>query len=264
MTVTWVLERDVFAEECFEAMVEHFKTNSIPYHIVRIVPLIHEIEGKVPQIEGPAVVYGTIGSQKLAQKHNWTPGVWTNNTFNESVLIEKLGDRALNHDLRAIKFKDVLKIISWNVFFIKPNTDTKEFAGMVIERDQFEDWYMKLTTAGYFDDSILETEVVVSQPKNIGTEWRLVMVEGKVVEASIYRQYQKIMPERNFNKDVIAFAEACAIDYCPAPVFVMDICESSNGLKVIEANAFNSAGLYKCDVGNIINEVNKFVEKTHG
>jgi hypothetical protein len=35
-------------------------------------------------------------------------------------------------------------------------------------------------------------------------------------------------------------------------------------LKVIEYNGFNSAGLYACDVGNVVDAINEYVEKEHG
>lgn len=266
MTVTWVIERDVFSEECFDEMVIHFKQKFIPYHIVRIIPFVHEIEGKVPQIEGPCVVYGSIGSQKLAKAHGWTPGVWTNDQFNETVLTEKLGGYALNYyGSRKVKFKNVLKEISLPVFFIKPDTDTKEFAGMVIEREEFDNWYQKMYTMGYLgkEDDIMELDVVVSPPRDIGCEWRLVIIEGKVSEYSIYRQYQKVMPQHYAPPEVIRFAERMAEKHSPADVFVMDVCETIGGFKVVEYNTFNSSGLYKCYIPKLIDDVNNFVEKKY-
>lgn len=261
--VTWILERDVFDKAYFNDMVYHFKKNDIPYHIVRIIPFIHEIEGEVPQIDGPTVIYGSLGIQKLAQKHGWIPGVWANSFLNETSLIAAIGDNALNSDLIVCKFEEVLNKVQWNPFFIKPNTDTKEFAGMVTSKEAFIEWYMKMVASGYLEDTVLTKEVVISKPKNIGCEWRLVMVEGKVADYSIYRQYQKVMPMHECPQDVIDFAENMAQIYNPLPVFVMDICESENGYKVIEANGFNSAGLYKCDVATIIDKITNYVKENH-
>lgn len=259
MSVTWVLERDVFSEECFNNMVEHFKIKNIPYHIVRIIPFIHEIEGKVPSIEGPVIVYGSLGIHKLAKKHGWQPGVWSNHRFNESNLIHAIGENSLNYDLIPCKFKEAMKVSKWNPFFIKPNTDTKEFAGMVTTKEEFNEWYMKMMTSGYFFEGIEEKEVVVGSAKNIGCEWRLVILNGKVIEYSIYRQYQKVMPAHECPNEVIKFAEEMTKLHNPAPVFVMDICETEKGYKVIEVNGFNSAGLYKCDVSVIIDKINEWL-----
>ena len=259
MTPTWIIEKDVFAYECFDQMVLHFRKHDIPYHVVRIIPFIHEIEGKIPEVSGDIIVYGSYGIQHMARKHHWIPGVWSNENFNEDVLQKTLGDNYLNGDLRLVKFRRVPVEVHDEVFFVKPHTDTKEFAGMISTKADFTEWYMKLITAGYFDDAILDIDVAVSSPKKLGTEWRTVIVDGKVVEASIYRQYQKVMPQRDMDADVIEFAERCARIHSPAPVFVADVAETADGLKIVEYNSFNSAGLYKCDVGNVISAINLFV-----
>ena len=52
-----------------------------------------------------------------------------------------------------------------------------------------------------------------------------------------------------------------AVDrFQPAPVFVIDVAETDSGEKIIEYNTFNSSGFYFCDVGQIIDSVNAFVE----
>lgn len=259
MTVTWVVEKDVFARDCFDQMIEHFKANDIAHHVVRIVPFIHEIEGKTPIISGPVVAYGSYGIQKLARAQQWIPGVWSNDLFNEDVLQKSLEDNYLNTDMRIVEFRRVPVEVEDEVFFVKPHTDSKEFAGMVTTKDDFRAWYEKLIVAGYFDESILDIKVAISVPKKLGTEWRTVIVNGKVVEASIYRQYQRVMPQRDLNQEVIDFAEKCARIHSPAPVFVSDVVETSDGLRIVEYNSFNSAGLYKCDVGRTIDAINSYV-----
>lgn len=260
MKTTWVLEKNVFAEKCFDQMVEHFKDKNIPYHIVKVIPFIHEIDGKVPDVTNPCVVYGSIGTQKLAQKHGWTPGVWTNDQFNEKVLIDKLGVHSLNRNSTFLMLSEVhtLRGILSDSIFIKPNTDTKEFAGQVIRNDEFMSWYKNMIDIGYLETD--DFEVMVSYPKKLGMEWRLVIVDGKVCECSIYKQYQIVKSERQMNPEVIEFAEKCVKLHNPADVFVMDIAQTEDGLKVIEYNTFNSAGLYACDVTNIIDTINKSLD----
>lgn len=263
MTVTWILERDVFSEQCFGDMVDYFKTNSIPYHIVRVIPFIHEIEGKVPLVTGPCVVYGSIGTQKLAITHGWTPGVWTSPGFDETVLQDKLGDMLLNPDATVLHMTEVegfVKKQGWPQFFIKPNSDTKEFAGMLMEADEFSEWLQKMLDIHYLKDN--DFNVVVSTPKRLGVEWRIVMVDGKIADYSIYRQYQIVKHERSITPEVTAFAESAAARYSPAPVFVLDVVDTDDGLKIVEYNTFNSAGLYACDVANIIKAINDFVDKS--
>ncbi len=263
--ITWILERNVFSEKCFDQMVEHFKANGIPYHIVTVIPFAHTIEGKVPQVEGPCVVYGSIGTQKLAVEHGWTPGVWTNDGFNEKVVTNKLAFLSLNYVSYFMLISKVPEFLenhpdATEQFFIKPNTDTKEFAGEVMDKTDFLGWYMNMVDIGYLETD--DFEVMVAPSKKLGMEWRLVMVDGKVCECSIYKQYQIVKAERQMNPDVIEFAEKCAAIHNPAPVFVLDIAQTEYGYKVIEYNTFNSAGLYACDVTNVIDTINSYIEKS--
>ena len=41
----------------------------------------------------------------------------------------------------------------------------------------------------------------------------------------------------------------------PARAFVLDVADTLEGPKVIEVNNFNSAGLYACDVGKIVDAI---------
>lgn len=255
--VHWVLERNVFSEECFDNMIDYFNYNHIEFDVVTIIPFSHEIEGKVPVITDKNVVcYGSIGIQKLAKKMNWTPGVWSG-ALSEEALMAFLGDNYLNSDLHIMPIQTVpeaLENLKWDEFFIKPNTDTKEFAGTTMDSHAFSLWYEQMKSIGYLDHN--NFDVVISTPKNIGREWRLVIVDGQVADYSIYRQYNIVKPERKIDTDVLTFAKECILLYNPCDVFVMDICETDEGFKVVEYNTFNSAGLYKCNVSNVIFAIN--------
>lgn len=275
MTATWILESNVFAEVCFDEMVAHFKAKEIPHHVVRIIPFIHEIEGKKPIAEGPVVVYGSIGVQKLSNREGWVPGVFGDpKAFSEAEAERKLSDLYLNWG----QFKTTIKKLGGETaafsrllgglgepveeFFIKPNTDTKEFAGMVIKVDEFDEWYGGMVESGYLDDN--DFGVVISRPKKLGCEWRVVVVDGKISTASLYRQYQRVMPERGLIPEVEAVVMEAHALYQPAPVYVIDVAQVMNAegewlYKVIEYNTFNSAGLYACDVTKVIDDINALV-----
>lgn len=257
---TWILERDVFAENCFGDMVDHFKAHEIPYHVIRVIPFVHEIDGKVPQIVGPAVAYGSIGIQKVAARHGWRPGVFTGD-FSTSAY-KKLGKLFVNHDAVILPFNDVagyLERENWvgDEIFIKPNDDNKAFAGEVMPISEFVAWRQGLISIGYLDN--LDFEVAVASPKKLGCEWRVVVVDGRVVTSSLVRQYGVVKPERHSLQEVDEIVYDAARLYRPAPVYVADVAETEDGFKILEYNTFNSAGLYACDVGAIIDSINDFV-----
>lgn len=255
---SWVIESNIFAEKCFDEMVEHLKTTGTKYEVVRIIPFIHEIEGRVPTLENPVVVYGSIGIQKLAQTHGWVPGVWQAPT--EVEVKDQLGELYLNHDLERMLMSEVSQYLASrdHDVFIKPDTDTKEFAGQIISSASFDEWYAGMKESGYLTDN--DFPVVISTPKKLGCEWRVVVVDGKISSSSLYRQYQMVKAERHIIPEVEECVMAAHAIYQPAAVYVIDICQLGDEFKVIEYNTFNSAGLYECDVKSIIDDINRLLD----
>jgi hypothetical protein len=256
--VTWILESNVFAEVCFDEMVNHFKVRGIPYHVVRIIPFLHEIDGPTPYVTGPVVVYGSIGTQKLAEANGWRPGVFAIPT--EAETQAALGDLYLNADLVRMNISQVseyLRTSQDNTVFIKPDTDTKEFAGQVIDRETFDEWYDGMVDSGYLTGN--DFPVVLSTPKKLGCEWRVVVVNGEISSSSLYRQYGIVKPERHIIPEVEAIVMAAHERFQPADVYVIDIAQLGDEFKVIEYNTFNSAGLYACSVIDIIDDINDFI-----
>lgn len=264
MTVTWVLEKDVFSYRQEAEMISWLKENNVRFHQVRIIPFIHEIEGNIPDVSGPVVVYGSIGSQKVAERMKWTPGVFTGTEIKETELQHRFGSLYLNSDAKVCKFRDLPNLVVSGEWFIKPNTDTKEFAGTVIQATQMQYWVASMMKSGYLEEHFLDAEVVISKPKTIGCEWRLVIVDGKIAAHSVYRQYGMVKPEIWLPKEAEHFANKSISIYSPLDVYVLDICQIEDGsYKVLEMNTFNSAGLYACDVNKVMSTVTNFVEKKY-
>ena len=201
--------------------------------------------------------------QKLANKHGWKPGIWTGENFDETVLVDKLRYNLLNYDATCMRISEVNDYVhkaGLEEFFIKPNSDTKEFAGCVLDESEFEDWYGNMLRIGYLEEN--DFNVVVSSPKHVGKEWRCVIVGDKLVAGSLYRNYQKLHQQEGVPSEVRAFVKKAVALYSPADVFCLDVVETDGSLKIIEYNTFNSSGLYKCNVDEIINAINVFVEET--
>jgi hypothetical protein len=148
--------------------------------------------------------------------------------------------------------------------FVKPNTDTKEFAGTVVTAEKLREWVDGMMKSGYLEQSFLDNDVLISQPKEIGCEWRIVVVDGKIAAHSVYRQYGIVKPEIWLPKEAEEFIESCISVYNPFPVYVLDVCQVADGsYRVIEMNTFNSAGWYACDVPSVMSSITTFVEKNY-
>jgi hypothetical protein len=262
MRTTWVLESNVFAENCFDEMVAHLKEHRYPFHVVRIIPFLHELVGETPRIDGPCVAYGSLGVQKLANSQGWKPGIWTNKDFSSSAYAAHLGELFLNEGLVICRLSEVAAKVSglgWPQFFIKPNADDKAFAGSIVEPAEIQKWIGNLDSTGLLAEN--DVEVVLAKPKRVGREWRTVVVGGQVAAFSLYRNYRKLWTERSIDSAALQAVQDAAERFSPADVYVVDVCETDAGMKIIEYNTFNSAGLYDCDVSAVIEAVSSFVER---
>ena len=257
--LTWILEKDIFDESYFNDFINYFNNNDICYHVIRIVPFIHKIEGYIPNPEGNVIGYGSMCIPFVFKENNWN-GVWCSDCLSEMNVMKGYGKDYLNHDQHRMLMKDVSDYIKdVDEFFIKPDGDTKEFAGLVMKSSHYNDWLEDLLKIGYLEH--INFYVVVSVPKQIKNEWRIVVVDGKISDFSIYRQNGHLKPERKITQEVVNFTKDMIKKYNPLDVYVIDISETPDGYKVIELNCFNSAGLYKCCVDNIIKDVNVFMDK---
>jgi hypothetical protein len=86
-----------------------------------------------------------------------------------------------------------------------------------------------------------------------------VVVDGAVVASSQYRYHGRLKVTGEVPAEVTAFAERDGRAVRPAPVFVLDVGEVEEGLRVVETNCFNSAGWYACDAAAIVRRVTAFV-----
>lgn len=100
------------------------------------------------------------------------------------------------------------------LLFIRPNDDSKSFAREVRRFDEIGDWYEKLRAVENTDLSS-ESKIDVSEPYNIYFEWRLWILNKKVVASSKYREYFNLRKEEGCPAAVVDFAEERCKQYTP-------------------------------------------------
>jgi hypothetical protein len=180
-------------------------------------------------------------------------------TFSIGNYIDRWGKHMLNYEASVTTFKELMssKYDSQKLLFIRPNDDSKYFAGEVKRFAEIRDWYEKLKKIADINLS-LESKIIVSEPYNLKSEWRLWIVSKKVVTASKYREYFKLSKEPGCPQEVVSFAEKRCQEYTPHDVFVMDICLSGDDYYIIECGCMNGAGFYKADIDKIVKFVTEY------
>ena len=255
--LTWLLQDGDVSVEATDAVADTARRLGHSVEKVRVVPFSHEPASPLPSIDGPCITYGSTGLLQLARRAGLIPGGWDGPTFSMSSLLEAFSELMLNegavfcpHSQAAARATD----LGWNRVFVKPDSESKAFAGGVTEVRLLHERIDAMHGVGYFDDR--DDPVLIAPVVGIEEEWRAFVVDGRVVASSSYLAATKAgAPDH-----VVRFIEEAVARHAPAPVFVLDIARRLDGqLRIVEANSANSSGFYACDVSSVVSAVSDHV-----
>ncbi len=216
-------------------------------------------------IKNPAVFFGTWNALKSIRDNlikTPEPFVWCDwELFNCNCYYNKLQPFLLQQDAVFYKLNDIDK--DWlyknnEEMFFRPNDNEKSFTGKLVSKEHFDFWRKNLEDYSYLPKDIL---IVAAKPQKIHAEWRIVIVNGKAVASSLYRHSWGLNIQEGSSPEVLAFAEKVAATWSPHPVFIIDVGNTDNGLSVVEIGPFNYAGLYACNIKNIVDAIHELLEK---
>lgn len=168
--------------------------------------------------------------------------------FNDNYAILSLSE------LNRNKFKYYGQYGKEALIFIRPNSGEKTFQAQLVDIIDFENFYKQ-------NELIKHDLVLVSTPKKIIGEWRVICSKDKIIDYSLYRYQGQISKIRAIPPEALKLAEnLLKIDYKPDDVFCFDICsDSDNNYWLLELTSFSLAGLYASNKENIVKEVNKII-----
>ncbi len=94
-----------------------------------------------------------------------------------------------------------------------------------------------------------DTELMFTAPAHILKEWRIWVVADQVVTFSLYREGSRVIYRPEIDDDALNFAkDLVAANPSYAPAYVLDICRTDTGLRMLETNCINAAGFYAADL----------------
>lgn len=257
--VRWVVQSNLTHTENLNDLKTACENIGALYTEVEIIPFSPELP--VFDIAPGNIYYGsTTFNNLLFSDERTRAGVFFNPaTFTMENYISQWGRHMLNGDAEITTFGQLAekKYAADTLLFIRPNDDSKSFAGEVKRFGEIKDWFNQLESLGN-EGLSPDTKTIVSQPYNIQSEWRLWIVNKKVVAASKYRTYFKLTKERGCPAAVVAFAEARCNEYTLHAVFVMDICLCGDSYYIVECGCMNGAGFYAADIGKIVESVSNY------
>lgn len=258
--VTWLLEDGVF-EANHDALAAAVRDTG--HRVVRV-----DDERGVPTVEGPAIFHGSLGTAaRIASgKPRLSPGAFCDvGAFACSAWYPRAARWLLNDVWRLSSVAALVAdaaavtagIASDAGVFVRPDSPLKPFAGRVLRGAVT---LAALDHGFYYDD--VELPIIVAPVRTVRREWRYVVVDCAVVAGSGYEADGRTQSADAASGDAWQFAAtiAAALEP-PEPVYVLDVCDSDRGMRLVELNPWSGADLYACEPRAVVDAVSRVVAR---
>jgi hypothetical protein len=139
--------------------------------------------------------------------------------------------------------------------FIRPNSGFKTFTGVTVS---LADWDHEILGLDKTSSVMEETLIMVGGIKEILGEFRFVIADGKVIAGSEYRWDNVLDIRIDYPEECRALAQQVAEhDWQVDVAYTCDVALVPGGVKVVELNSFCCAGLYACDIEDVVRGVSE-------
>lgn len=276
MKLHWLIEKDTFNEGNPERLIEIIESRGMGVKVVGYVPFEGGLQDratrkvysydKLSQLfpnDDCVVAYGSINlCRRLLSETPWAPTAWMNlKNLSCQSYYAYWGQFCLQREYVMLPWADLPRVKNRlgrlsedNCLFIRPNDNNKVFSGKVVHEDEFDKWYKQE------DDCYApppDSLAVVARPIRLDAEWRVVIVDGKVITASLYRKNGIFTAREDMEQgapsEVMELASILALqEWQPDKAYVADICLTSGEYRLVEIGSPNAAGLYKCDLEKFV------------
>lgn len=245
----YIVQENLFREEGHAKLMNCLNKFDISHELVTVFPFVEEVEFKTDRKD--VFVFGSLKLARLSKKYSWTPGALITENHDYNVYSKYYKDNLLNYDSRVIDFGDDF---DWKCdqHFIRPCLDSKSFTGKVYEKTEWDKFKDRMLS--HQEDTTLrfDSKIQVAVPKRITQEVRCWVVKGKIVTQSTYRRGSFLVYDNIVDQDALDFAQDMVDIYQLADTFVIDVCLTDNGWKIVECGSTSCAGFYDADMQKLI------------
>jgi hypothetical protein len=248
----WILHDHFFSGGSWEALLATFERLGLDHSVHAVTPITGELSPAPILAHRNVICFGSYSMRHVAAKHGWTPGVFDFAAQDFAQQRGNWGEHMLNFDSIICPLKDAA--FCGERMFIRPTDDSKVFAGRVFTADDFVDWQKSVCRrdAGFSSSLRPETLIQLSVPKTIHAEYRFWIVKGLPITQSLYRRGGQAAFTNEADGRLAAFVRARIQEWAPHETFVMDVCDTDDGIKIVESNTLNSSALYAADIQRLV------------
>lgn len=238
----WIIQDDLYPEAGLSELRVVLSRLDIPHSFHRVPPGEGRLEPEIAP-SGRVFVIGGYSLSRIAQERGWAPGslpvpgflswgTWSDHLLNFPAW-EVWADELKGSHIGGPQLP----------FFCRPMEDSKKFTGRVFY--SYEELQEFVRGRGH-------VHLLLSNLRGIYRETRVWIVGQEPVAWSTYKEGGVAYFHPGISDDVLEFARARASEWNPAAAYVMDIAETPNGLKIVEINNINAAGLYAANIGKLV------------
>lgn len=253
----WIIQENIFKETAYNELIAVLERFNIPYSTHKVVPFVGEIQPDISPDDN-VICMGSYSMRHIAKKKGWYPGVFDLEPVNFNEQMKHWGSYMLNADAVVSRFADA-KIVTGEAF-LRPIEDSKVFAGKVFTDQELTEWQHSIITMGddYGSSMNGDTLIQVCPVKEIYAEYRYWIVDDKIVTKCMYKRggtvhYSSDVDKRyDFFVTSLTSGRFCSDYWRPHDAYVIDVCDTPDGIKVVEINTLNAAGFYKANMTDLI------------
>jgi hypothetical protein len=260
--IKWLFERNVFEDRNPEAMAEIVRSKGMAYAEVAFDCVGGDEQHLRPAKTVPfadddvVMAYGSMNLMRwLRRQRKWSKLAWYDfDRLRCQSYYAQWGRFLLQQEYTFLPLAEIHRRREWlfqtfgqnGRIFVRPDDNAKSFGGGIVEADGFGKWW---DLANFYRPGP-DCLAVVARPQTILAEWRLVIGRRKVVTGSQYRRSGTEEVSKGFPAEAGVFAEvvASSTEFDPHPVYVMDVCQTSEGYRLVEIGSVCCASLYACEL----------------
>jgi len=264
MDVKWLIE-DYEGDGTLDPLISEIKYQGMQCEVINYIPFQ---SGKYNHYINDELVifYGSLNlAAQLQREKPWVPGpicnfkklccltyysYWGKHLFNKDYIMLPLLELSRRREeiYKQFGIDDCI--------FIRPDSGAKTFYGAVYPLDEL-DGELKLM-GGYAGKPLDEIIVVISSPKIISKEYRIVVIDKKAVAFSQYKNNNKLEIKEGADTEAINLAnEVASSEWQPDVAYTLDICKSDGKYYLLEVNSFSCSGFYDCSPEPIVREISR-------
>jgi hypothetical protein len=225
---------------------------------VKVLPFTEEVEYEMK--EKDVFVFGSLKLARLSKGFGWKPGALITENHDYEVYSKHYKENLLNYDSRIVNFGDDFEWL-YEEQFIRPCLDSKSFTGKVFDKEDWETFKKRMLD--HPSDTTLrhDSQIQVAVPKRITQEVRCWVVNGKIITQSTYRRGSFLVYDNIVDQDAIDFAQAMVDIFQLAETFVIDVCLTERGWKIVECGSTSCAGFYDADMQKLVMALEDYYNK---